>query len=115
MITIKNFGILRVLMERKYHHKLVSLLEWSYNNVIQLIYMTSAFREGDNGVHGTTPCRGLDLRSHGLENPQALCDKINKAWIYDPKRPDKVCAIFHDVGQGEHIHLQVHPNTVMVN
>ena len=27
-------------------------------------FITSAFREGDSGVHGTIPLRGLDLRSY---------------------------------------------------
>jgi hypothetical protein len=32
-------------------------------------------------------------------------------WTYDTERPHKKCCIYHDVGQGKHIHFQVHPNT----
>ena len=40
-----------------------------------------------------------------------ITDEINKYWIYDPERPEKKVAIYHDAGSGKHIHLQVHPNT----
>ena len=57
------------------------------------------------------PLRGLDLRSFIYKNPQNIVDTINKVWMYDYKRPHMKCAIYHDTGQGDHIHLQVHPNT----
>jgi hypothetical protein len=75
------------------------------------VVVTSHFRQGDKGVHGTNPCRGLDIRSWVYGDPQSICEMINRAYEYDPKRPDKRCAILHNVGKGEHIHLQVHPNT----
>jgi len=65
-------------------------------------------------VHGTIPCRGLDTRSHVYTNPKKIVNHINKRWIYDPKRPEKKVAMLHNVGSGEHIHLQTHPNTTRV-
>jgi hypothetical protein len=74
-------------------------------------FITGAFRDGDLGVHGTIPLRGLDFRSYIYTNPQNVVDTINQIWSYDFKRPGKMCAILHDTGKGNHIHLQVHPNT----
>jgi hypothetical protein len=73
--------------------------------------VTSTFREGDPGVHGTNPLRGMDIRSYIYSNPQSVVDTINKIWIYDPERSEMQCAILHNTGKGKHIHLQVHPNT----
>lgn len=77
--------------------------------------ITSLYRINDKGVHGTLPLRGLDLRCHDDKIGPDVAKRINQAWKYDPNRPDKVCCMYHDIGQGAHIHLQVHPNTVRVN
>jgi len=74
--------------------------------------ITSLYRPGDTGVHGTIPLRGVDLRLRNGRIGDALADLVNLAWVYDPDRPEKKCAIYHDVGKGEHLHLQVHPKTV---
>ena len=110
MIQVANGEILRNLLRVAFHPMLVSLVLWTGIRVPLII--TSGFRDNDRGVHGTDPCRGLDIRSHHLKDPSALCDEINMKWIYDPKRPHMKCALFHDVGLGAHIHLQVHPNTI---
>lgn len=73
--------------------------------------ITSQLRIGDRGVHGTLPLRAHDFSCSDKELGEKLADDINKAWEYDYKRPHKRVAMFHDVGQGPHIHLQVHPNT----
>lgn len=73
--------------------------------------ITSAYRPGDNGVHGTWPVRGLDVRCRSAGLGQALEDLINSRWQYDPKRPELKVAIYHDVGSGPHLHIQVHKNT----
>ena len=72
--------------------------------------ITSIFREGDKGVHGYW--RGVDIRVHDFKSGEAeeLTNWINKMFDYDPKRILSV-AVHHNVGQGDHIHLQVHPNT----
>lgn len=73
--------------------------------------ITSAYRPGDTGVHGQMPVRGLDLRclnpKFGLE-AEAW---VNLRWRYDPARPKKQVALFHNVGRGLHLHIQVHPGT----
>lgn len=75
--------------------------------------ITSLYRIGDNGVHGTLPLRGTDLRMRlpavGLE----LEDFINNTWEYDPERSEKKCAMLHGKGSNLHLHIQVHPNTTM--
>ena len=72
--------------------------------------ITSAYRRGDKGVHGCTPCRGVDLRACDALGPDAA-NWVNEQWEYDPDRPEMVCAIYHNAGSGWHLHLQVHPNT----
>ena len=74
--------------------------------------VTSAYRPGDKGVHGTMPVRGLDARCQDPDRAKRVCAAVNERFAYDPERPEKKCAIFHDIGLGWHIHFQVHPNTV---
>ena len=75
--------------------------------------VTSIHRIGDKGVHGTLPCRGLDL---GCKDPgvgKAVEDFVEANWVYDPGRPNKVCCRFHKTKRGNyHLHIQTHPNTV---
>jgi len=74
--------------------------------------VTSIFRMNDDGVHGTLPVRGIDLGCRNEEIGTAVENLVNDNYIYDPKRPHKDCAMYHDNGNGPHIHLQVHPNTI---
>ena len=53
----------------------------------------------------------VDLRSWIYTEPEALAKDINNKWAYDPKRPMMDVCVFHDSGEGEHFHIQVHPNT----
>lgn len=76
--------------------------------------ITSMYRIDDAGVHGTLPLRGIDLRCRDSEIGEFICKWINKFAVYDPSRPDMKCAIYHDIGQGAHIHLQVHPSTELM-
>jgi len=105
-------------MEKTYHPILISIAE----DVIGLIQensqvccITDAYRDDPESVHGH--CRGLDFRTWDMPVSfiNALCEAVNTLWTYDPKRPEKVCLMYHDVGQGAHLHLQVHPNTVRKN
>ncbi len=74
--------------------------------------VTSLYRIDDNGVHGTLPCRGLDLGCKDEVIGNRVADYINSRWVYDPERPDMVCCIYHKVAGGQsHLHLQSHPNT----
>lgn len=73
--------------------------------------LTSIYRPGDEGVHGTKPVRGVDLRCRSSEIGIAIEAYINKFWIYDHERPGKKCCYLHGDGSNLHLHLQVHPNT----
>ena len=112
-IGYKNLKVLRNIFTVAWHPILIAVLLWMVVRYSKgKIVFTSGFRKGDSGVHGTDPLRGFDLRSWVFSDPQQVCDDINKIWIYDPKRPEKTVAIYHDVGKGKHIHIQVHPNTI---
>lgn len=73
--------------------------------------VTSLYRIGDKGVHGTLKLRGIDTRCHDSELGKNIEKYVNNKWQYDPIRPHKKCCMFHDVGQGKHLHFQTHPNT----
>lgn len=73
--------------------------------------VTSLYRIDDNGVHGSLPLRGLDFGCGSKLIGDTVVEYINSKWSYDKLRPEKVCCMCHDVGQGLHLHLQVHPNT----
>ena len=75
--------------------------------------VTSLYRIGDGGVHGSLPLRGLDLGcKHGAIG-KTVEEDINSKWQYDPYRPEKVCCMYHKTQSGQyHLHLQVHPNTI---
>lgn len=111
MIQIKNASVLRKLLSERYDLVLIDIVTEVLGMVPGLI--TDGYREGDKGVHGTSPVRGIDMRSriYSREILNVVEKHINSKWQYDPKRPHKVCCMIHDVGKGVHIHLQVHPNT----
>ena len=113
-ITVKDLYVLEALMDGLYHYKLVEIAK----NVINLMHkmqisvtITSAFRNGDAGVHGYG--RGLDFRSRNMSEDEinTIVKVINDKWVYDPKRPEMVVLMNHDIGKGMHLHLQTHPNT----
>ena len=76
--------------------------------------ITSLYRIGDTGVHGTLPVRGTDLRMRNLKIGHEIEALVNSNWQYDLTRPDTKCALLHGEGSNLHIHLQVHPNTEKV-
>ncbi len=73
--------------------------------------ITSQYRIGDTGVHGTLPLRGTDLRMRNKAAGLALENYVNSKWQYDPSRQNKVCAMLHGDGPNLHLHIQTHPNT----
>jgi hypothetical protein len=73
--------------------------------------ITSLYRIGDKGVHGMLPLRGIDLRCTSKEHGEEVEKWVNDKWVYNPNNPEKNCCLFHNVGSGYHLHLQVHPNT----
>jgi hypothetical protein len=71
--------------------------------------LTSGYRDGDSGVHGTVPCRGLDLSCPDPYFGKLIAEFLNSIYEYDADRPDYKVCLYH--GEPLHIHLQVHPNT----
>ena len=102
-------------------------VEYAYSAFGKALLITSMERPGDNGVHGTKPCRGLDVDvcdggvyKGGILPDNAGCieDWINLTFRYDPTRPDMNVAIYGDRDPAgkhwNHIHFQVHPRTVAI-
>ncbi|MBL4838402.1 MAG: hypothetical protein JKY34_12580 [Kordiimonadaceae bacterium] len=73
--------------------------------------ITSLYRIGDKGVHGTLPLRGADLRVRLPAAGEVMADYINARWQYDSERPAMRCAVLHGMGANLHLHVQVHPRT----
>ncbi len=74
--------------------------------------VTSLYRIGDNGVHGQLPLRGLDLGCKDRVIGERVAEYINARWVYDPGRPEKMCAKWHKIEGGvTHLHIQSHPLT----
>jgi hypothetical protein len=76
--------------------------------------ITSLYRIGDNGVHGTLPLRGCDLRMRNWEAGTAIAKLINEEWEYNYDAPHKLCGLLHGTGSNLHLHVQVHPNTAQI-
>ena len=115
-IEIKNTMVLSALLSKRYDPTLVKITEYLPEIVGEKGFViTEGWRPG-GGVHSAEPCRGIDIRSW-IYTPAKLEEietKINSRFLYDPERIEMQCCIIHDVGKGQHIHLQVHPNTKMV-
>ena len=113
MIQVKNATVLAALLKWWYHNKLVNLALWVLRRHLKL-FLTEGFRPAthDDDLHATKPVRALDLRSRIYHNPRAVKRDIDDNWIYDPKRPEMSCCVYHRVRLAWHFHLQVHPNTV---
>jgi hypothetical protein len=106
-----------------YHLKNLEVLnlDTKLRNIVRVLYekyglcvITSAYRHGDTGVHGTQPLRGIDLRVRDDQLGVIVANYVNVRYRYDSARPDKKVAKYHDIGQGAHLHLQVHPNTIEI-
>jgi len=104
-IEIKDLEVLNL------YPKLIPIvkdvMEFSGLNMI-----TSAYRPGDEGVHGQMPVRGIDLRCFDRQTAKIVEENTNEKWVYDPDRPSMQVCIAHDTGQGFHLHLQCHRNTI---
>ena len=109
VIGVKGLDVLQSLEQAGgLHRRMWEVLIWMVENGYK-ITITSMYRPGDPGVHGQKPCRGVDIRSHYFHLPEAVVYAINRAWDYGDGK-HKV-AIYHDVGRGPHIHLQVRDET----
>ena len=112
-IQVKNTAVLESLMVHEAHPALIKLLEWVCVRYSTVVLTGQYERRHYPSVHSTIPVRGSDIRSRVYADPQGVADDINRHWTYDPERPEMRCAIYHDTGRGPHIHLQVHPRTVL--
>jgi hypothetical protein len=116
-IEIKDTDVLDGLMKKRFNNKLIKIIKWVA--VIYGVIITESYRKKRhaNDLHGEDPVRAIDIRSwcYSKTLAEKICSEINKRWIYDPSRPDMVVAKIHNVGNGIHFHIQVHPNTVEVN
>ena len=109
MIQVKDIDVLRALLHVSYDPMLMDIIAWIEDKFLKAI-LTDGYRPDDKGVHGTIPCRGIDLRdTYG--DPKYVETEVNRRWIYDPARLHKNCAVYHDTGKGWHLHIQTHPNT----
>lgn len=113
-LQFKNEKVFRNYLLKPHHANLIEL-EWWWLDRYGEAVVTSAFRYGDTGVHGTDPLRGIDFRSWIYSNPQAMVDEVNSHFVYDPNRPNKKCVILHNIrNKGIHLHLQVCDRTVKI-
>jgi len=105
-LLIKDYKVLKALMQHTYHPTLTALALWCSVRHSKFM-ITSAYRD-DKGLHGL--CRALDLRTRWFNKKDIdkLVDDINDYWEYDPKRPDMKCAGYHNKN---HIHMKVHKRT----
>lgn len=54
--------------------------------------------------------RGADIRTYdcfSVQEIQTILRFLNSNWTYDPTRPQLKTAIYHNIGAGAHIHIQV--------
>lgn len=114
MIAIKDHTVLRGILAIPFHRKMVTMATWIAHRYSEMV-ITDGYRDGDPGVHGTNPCRGMDIRSTSFPDPKKVVDDINAHWIYDSARPLKSCALYHNTGRGYHIHLQVEEDTQFID
>jgi len=111
ILEFKDKEVLRNCFKNGWHPKLIEILVWTLENFSGSV-ITEGWRMAHAGdVHCTNPLRAFDLRSWVFKEPELVEQKINQAWEYDPNRPEKQVAWYHDSGQGKHFHIQVHPNT----
>lgn len=73
--------------------------------------ITSLWRK-DGRIHETIPLRAVDLGAiPDLQGPR-LEVWINARWVYNSTgSPGRRVALWHNVGQGLHLHVQVHEHT----
>ena len=94
---------------------------YSFYRFGELLWLTSVYRSDDPGVHGCW--RGVDMDNDAGLNAsqkQEICDYINWLFSYDPERPKYKVCLYHTVEgtpdnpkKGDHLHFQVHKNTVL--
>ena len=115
LIQYKDNSVLRGILAYAWHNNLIEVYLWLKDRYPDQIFLTCAYEDRDYpSTHSVDPLRAFDIRSWVFTDPQAVTDNINQHWKYDPDRMDMNVAVYHDVGRGKHIHLQVHDNTMEV-
>jgi hypothetical protein len=112
MIQIKDIHVLHAMLTHQAHPILAELMQWFCVRYSQTMITCAYEKREYPSVHSLEPYRAMDVRSWVFTDPQAIVDDINAHWIYDPARPQYKVALYHDMGRGAHIHLQVHDRTV---
>ena len=95
---------------------------WPYDE----FHITSIYRTPEedtllkaSGIHTSIPHRALDASIHPMAltllDQQRLAlnfaRRINRRWIYDPRRPRFKVIVAKQHGTGPHLHIQTHPRT----
>ena len=106
---------IRGVLSVGWHPTLISVYEWLLETYGDDVIITCAYEKRDySSTHSVNPLRAIDIRSWIFADPNAVEENINQHWKYDGDRMDINVALYHDVGRGEHIHIQVHDNTMEV-
>lgn len=121
MVTVgyKDENVFAFAHDVPWHEMLIDLFVYIYSHIWDFdrwgeIIITSAYRPNDPGCHGTLPLRAFDLRMWSPSKGVAIRNQVNHVWEYDSTRPRYRVATFHDVGNGPHLHFQVHPRTMLI-
>jgi len=87
----------------------LDLAFWVWREYGKELVITSLIRDQAGSVHKYG--RGADVRSYNFTSIQieTICNHVNDNFLYYPNLPksSRKTALYHDVGQGAHIHLQV--------
>lgn len=120
-LKCKDEQVLRGCFKKPWHPILIDVYVWLYGRYKEKLLITCSYRtpEHPNDLHGIdVTLRALDFRSRNFEDPEQVAKEINMNWTYDPNRPEKKVAIFHEtfdkngVSRGFHFHIQVCQNTI---
>lgn len=106
-LDFKTEKVFKNFTSKPMHDILSEVFYWWCDTFYDVV-VTSAYRKGDTGVHGTIPFRGIDIRSWIYPAPEKKVEWANSKWIYDPYRPQMKCFILHNAGKkwNMHIHIQ---------
>ncbi len=113
MICYKSALVEQPAAQIRRDPKLSILLFSFHDNFPTKTIITESWRPAmhDGDLHSLVPYRAIDLRSWVFSNPEGAAQIMNNLWLYDFRRPDRMCCVYHDSGSGPHFHLQVHPHT----
>ena len=112
LIIVKDGDVLSELLYNSYHPRLQPLVKW-WVEVWGRLRITGAWHESSSGIHLLGRAIDIDVDPYNLDRRQSMADTCNAVWEYDPSRPGKYkCCVYGDENHLDHIHLQVHNNTL---